>query len=209
MRALFEGRKGLRMKLTKQSLTLLILIAAITFIAGMLFRGSAQATSLIKGAATAGDNPTQVEIARAMSAGPPEVAKAARIVGTDAQGKMVILREGNNGFICMPGNPKVVGEPPMCVDAASMQWFADAKAHKPKPTNTVPGITYMLAGASQRSDSDPNDTTSTPIDVGPHWMIMWPFDPKTTGLPTTHRRTGAYIMWAGSPYAHLHIMGRP
>jgi hypothetical protein len=144
-----------------------------------------------------------------MSAGPPEVAKAARIVGTDAQGKMVILREGNNGFICMQGNPKVVGEPPMCVDAASMQWFADAKAHKPKPTNTVPGITYMLAGASQRSDSDPTDTTSMPIDVGPHWMIMWPFDPKTTGLPTTHRPTGAYIMWAGSPYAHLHIMGRP
>jgi hypothetical protein len=97
----------------------------------------------------------------------------------------------------------------MCVDAASLQWFADAKAHKPKPTNTVPGITYMLAGASQRSDSDPTDTTSMPIDVGPHWMIMWPFDPKTTGLPTTHKPTGAYIMWAGSPYAHLHIMGRP
>src|SRR4029077_10922137 len=94
MRALFEGRKGLRMKLTKQSLTLLTLIAAITFIAGMLFRCSAQTTSLIIGATTAGDNPTQVEIARAMSAGPPEVAKAARIVGMDAQSKMVILREG-------------------------------------------------------------------------------------------------------------------
>jgi hypothetical protein len=40
-------------------------------------------------------------------------------------------------------------------------------------------------------------------------MIMWPFDPKTTGLPTKHKPTGAYIMWAGSPYAHLHIMGRP
>jgi hypothetical protein len=29
-------------------------------------------------------------------------------------------------------------------------------------------------------------------------MIMWPFDPETTGLPTTHKPTGAYIMWAGS-----------
>jgi hypothetical protein len=97
----------------------------------------------------------------------------------------------------------------MCFDAASAQWFADAKAHKPKPTNMTPGITYMLAGATQRSDSDPNDTTSPPITVGPHWMIMWPFDPKTTGLPTTHRDRGAYIMWAGSPYAHLHVMGQP
>ena len=151
----------------------------------------------------------QEKIARAMSAGPDNVSESARIVDTDAQGRMVVLREGNNGFTCMPGNPKVVAEPPMCVDAASMQWFADAKAHKSKPTNTVPGITYMLAGASQRSDSDPNDTTSMPIDVGPHWMIMWPFDPKTTGLPTTHKPTGAYIMWAGSPYANVHIMGRP
>jgi hypothetical protein len=40
-------------------------------------------------------------------------------------------------------------------------------------------------------------------------MIMWPFDPKTTGLPTAHKRTGAYVTWAGSPYAHVHIMGRP
>jgi hypothetical protein len=148
-------------------------------------------------------------IARAMSAGPPEIAKSARIVDTDSNGKTVVLREGNNGFTCMPGNPKVIGDPPMCADAASMQWSADFKAHKPKPTNTVPGITYMLAGATQRSDSDPYDKTSPPITVPPHWMIMWPFDPKATGLPVTHRDAGAYIMWAGSPYAHLHVMGRP
>jgi hypothetical protein len=155
------------------------------------------------------DATTQEKIARATSAGPENISESARIIDTDAQGNKVILREGSNGFTCMPGNPNVVGEPPMCVDAASMQWFADAKAHKPKPTNTVPGITYMLAGATQRSDSDPNDTTSMPIDVGPHWMIMWPFDPKATGLPVIHKDTGAYIMWAGSPYAHVHIMGRP
>jgi hypothetical protein len=183
--------------------------AAMLLIAGMLLHGAAQTLPSDQSSAIGSGDSTQVKIERAMSAGPAEVAKAARIVDTDAHGKTVILREGSNGFTCMPGNLKVVGEPPMCVDAASMQWLADAKAHKPKPTNTVPGITYMLAGATQRSDSDPNDTTSMPIDVGPHWMIMWPFDPKTTGLPTTHKPTGAYIMWAGSPYAHLHIMGRP
>jgi hypothetical protein len=151
----------------------------------------------------------QARIDRAMSAGPSEIAKSARIVDTDSQGKMVVLREGTNGFTCMPGNPRVIGNPPMCADAASMQWLADFKAHKPKPTNTVPGITYMLAGATQRSDSDPYDTTSPPITVPPHWMIMWPFDAKTTGLPVTHRDSGAYIMWSESPYAHLHIMGKP
>jgi hypothetical protein len=187
------------------------LATAVTSMALLLIIGvnrTESQTSNNKMSSKAGDT-TQEKIAGAMSAGPDSVSKSARIVDTDEQGKMIVLRQGNNGFTCMPGNPTVVGEPPMCVDAASMQWFADAKGHKPKPTNTVPGITYMLAGASQRSDSDPNDTTSMPIDVGPHWMIMWPFDPKTTGLPTTHKATGAYIMWAGSPYAHLHIMGRP
>jgi len=90
--------------------------------------------------AQAGDT-TQEKIARAMSAGPDNVSTSAQIIDTAAQGKIVVLRAGNNGFACMPGNPRVVGEPPMCVDAASMQWFADAKAHKPKPTNTIPGIT--------------------------------------------------------------------
>jgi hypothetical protein len=190
------------------------LASTITALAQLLIIGvrlvsrAESKTSHNETSAQAGDT-TQEKIVRAMSAGPDSVSTSAQIIDTDAEGKMVVLREGNNGFTCMPGNPKVVGEPPMCVDAASMQWFADAKSHKPKPTNTVPGITYMLAGATQRSDSDPNDTTSMPIDVGPHWMIMWPFDPKTTGLPTTHKPTGAYIMWAGSPYAHVHIMGRP
>ena len=196
------------MNLTKLSLTFLTLTASVLLISGLLLRGAAQTTPSDHNA-SAGDDSTQVKIARAMSAGPTEVAKAARIVDSDAQGKMVVLREGNNGFTCMPGNLKVVGEPPMCVDAPSMQWFADARAHKPKPTNTVPGITYMPAGATQRSDSDPHALTSMPIEVGPHWMIMWPFDPKATGLPITHKPTGAYIMWAGSPYANVHIMGRP
>jgi hypothetical protein len=151
----------------------------------------------------------EVKIQRALSAAPDDIAKSATVVGTDAQGNEVVLRKGSNGFTCMPGNLKVVGQPPMCEDAASMQWGRDFKAHKPKPTNTVPGITYMLAGATQRSDSDPYDKTSPAITVPAHWMIMWPFDPKATGLPTHHSDTGAYIMWSGSPYAHLHIMGHP
>jgi hypothetical protein len=61
---------------------------------------------------------TQEKIARAISAGPDNVSKSARIVDKDAQGKTVILREHSNGFTWMPGNPNVVGDPPMCADAA-------------------------------------------------------------------------------------------
>jgi hypothetical protein len=117
------------------------------------------------------------------------------------------VRDGTNDFTCMPGHGDT--HPAMCADKPSMQWFKDFADHRSKRSTTVPGITYMLTGATQRSDSDPYDRTSPLIPIGPHWMIMWPFDPKATGLPTTHRNTGAYVMWAGTPYAHVHVMGAP
>jgi hypothetical protein len=162
-----------------------------------------------KPAKSSASESAQTRIERALSAAPPEVAEGATVAEMDSRGNLKILRAGTNGFTCMPGDPGGVGKPAMCQDAASMQWDDDFHHHRPRPTNTAPGITYMLAGATQRSDSDPYDTTSKPIAIGPHWMIMWPFDPKATGLPDEHKPTGAYIMWAGTPYAHLHIMGPP
>src|SRR5260370_7275763 len=132
------------MKLTKLSLTFVKLTAAIQLIAGILIYGVAQNTPSDQRSQTSSHDPMQVEIARAMSAGPAEVAKAARIVGTDAQGQMVVLREGNNGFTCMPGNPKVVGEPPMCAAPPSIQWFAHTKPHNPHPPTPTPHITSIL-----------------------------------------------------------------
>jgi hypothetical protein len=187
------------MNLLTRNLGLVPLLAAVFFINGTNPRGAARAQTSGHSSTTEAGETTQARIARAMSAGPAGVAKSARIVDTASNGKTVVLREGNNGFTCMPGNPKVIGDPAMCADAASMQWSADFKAHKAKPTNTVPGITYMLAGATQRSDSDPYGKTSPPITVPAHWMIMWPFDPKATGLPVTHRDSGAYIICMGRP----------
>jgi hypothetical protein len=155
------------------------------------------------------DQQVQDEIVQALSAGPDSVTKNAAVAEPDGHGGLKILRKGTNDFTCMPGDPNGIGMPPMCADTVAMQWNKDFNEHKPKPTTTVPGVEYMLAGATQRSDSDPFDTTSPPIKIGPHWMILWPFDPKTSGLATTHRPTGTYIMWAGSPWAHVHVMGRP
>jgi hypothetical protein len=157
----------------------------------------------------AAGEPADVQMGRAIAAGPPHVTGAARIVGADTQGRRVVLREGSNGFTCQPGNPKVLGRPASCSNEAARQWSADLAARKAKPTNAEPGIIYMLAGATQRSMSDPSDKTGTPIRIGPHWVILWPFDPKTTGLSAERKDTGAYIMLAGTPYAHLYIMGQP
>lgn len=156
-----------------------------------------------------GDPSIQTKIASALSAGPEQITKDATIAEVDAAGTKHVLRTGTNGWVCIPGDPNSVANPPVCEDKPSQDWDYAFRHHLPKPTNAVPGITYMLAGAEQRSDSDPSDKTSPPVKIGPHWMIMWPFDPKTTGLPTHHKPTGAYIMWAGTPYAHVHVMGTP
>src|SRR5215471_15577956 len=106
------------MNLQQAKPTLLVLIGiALLGAAGLLKLPSVAASSRL--AST--DDATQTKIARAMSAGPDDIARSARIIDTDSNGNTVILREGNNGFTCMPGNPEVIGEPPMCVDAASLQ----------------------------------------------------------------------------------------
>lgn len=40
-------------------------------------------------------------------------------------------------------------------------------------------------------------------------MIIWPFDAKVYGLPTDVRDAGAWMMFADTPYAYLHICGNP
>jgi len=111
---------------------------ALLLIIGIRLVSRAESKTSNDGTSAKTGKTTQEKIDRAMSAGPDNISNAARIVDKDAQDNQVLLREGSNDFTCMPGNPNVVGDPPMCADAASMQWFADAKAHKPKPTNTVP-----------------------------------------------------------------------
>jgi hypothetical protein len=162
----------------------------------------------------AAGEPAEIQIARAIAAGPRYVTDGARIAGTDAQGRKIVLREGGNGFTCQPGNPNILGRPASCANEAARQWRADMAAHKERPTNAEPGIVYMLADATERGMSDLSNETSPPnirstMATGPHWVILWPFDPKTTGLPAAPKDSGAYIMLAGTPYAHLHIMGPP
>jgi len=82
-------------------------------------------------------------------------------------------------------------------------------AGKPKPTNTAPGLIYMLNGATQHSFTDPFDRTSPAIPIGPRWMLIWPFDAKAAGIGTIMRDGGTMVMFAGTPYAHLHICGSP
>ena len=95
------------------------------------------------------------------------------------------------------------------MDAFALQWFLDLVARKPKPTNAQPGIIYQLVPATDWSATDPWATSGTVQHWAPCWIITWPFDPRTTGLSAQPKSTGTWIMWAGTPYAHLMIHQAP
>ena len=148
-------------------------------------------------------------ITRARLSGPEQVTKDATVAEMATDGTMTVLVKGTNEWVCTPGNENKIGDPPMCMNPMGMRWMMDAMQGKPKPTNTAPGMIYMLCGATQRSNTDPADKTSPAIPIGPHWMITWPFDAAANGLPTTVRDKGAWVMFAGTPYSYLHVCGSP
>jgi hypothetical protein len=155
------------------------------------------------------DEIVREKIRRARLSGPSIVTADATVAEMDAQGHLQVLSKGTNEWVCCPGNENVIGDVPMALDPMGMQWFMDLLARKPKPTNAAPGLIYMLCGAYQHSYTDPFDRTSPPIPIGPHWMLLWPFDAKAAGLGTVMRDAGTMVMFAGTPYAHLHICGSP
>lgn len=151
----------------------------------------------------------QEKIRRAMLAGPSCVTSEATVAELGTDGSMTVLRPGTNEWICVPGDQNIVGAADMCADPMGMVWMKDLMARKPAPTNSSPGLIYMLNGATQHSFTDPFDQTSPAIPIGPHWMLIWPFNAKAAGIGTVMRDGGTMVMFAGTPYAHLHICGSP
>src|SRR3984957_13209821 len=158
--------------------------------------------------ATMDDPIVEARGARALLSGPATIRDGATAADMDEHRNMTVLRPGTNERVCMPGVE--MGQADMCADTMGMQWFTDLVVmRKPKPTNTAPGLIYMLNGAVQHSYTDPFDRTSPLIPIGPHWMLIWPFHAGATGLSTGMRGAGTMIMFAGTLYAHLHIWGDP
>lgn len=157
---------------------------------------------------------TQEEwIKLAESAAPSSIAKDATVMIPGEGGKLVEARKGTNGFTCLPDIGDTPALDPICLDEAANQWATSLMNNEPKPSNTVPGISYMAKGG-QHWEKDgkilmKEESGAKLVNEPAHWMIMWPFDEKLTGLPTRPNPSGTYIMFAGTPYAHLMIYQDP
>ena len=58
----------------------------------------------------------------ATAAAPEALSRNATVVQAQADGSMKTLREGSNGWTCMPDNPATPGPDPMCLDANGLRW---------------------------------------------------------------------------------------
>jgi hypothetical protein len=148
-------------------------------------------------------------IRSAMSAAPAAVARDATIISVDDKGAIRTVRKGTNGFTCMPDSPATPGPDPMCMDANALKWAQAWMTHQPPPANTV-GLMYMLEGGTDASNVDPYATKPTKtnawVKTGPHLMIVGApsllMNYPSGASPNT---ASPYVMWPGTPYAHLMV----
>jgi hypothetical protein len=95
------------------------------------------------------------------------------------------------------------------MDANAMQWAEAWIGHKPPPPDTV-GVMYMLAGGTDFSNTNPYATAPSEADswikTGPHLMVVGS-EAVLKGYPSGVKPDTAapYVMWAGTPYAHLMV----
>jgi hypothetical protein len=145
------------------------------------------------------------EAAAAESAAPASLSKHATILNRDGQ----VVRIGSNGWMCLPDDPNTAGTDSICMNE-SWRNFMEALKNKKKPTYTQVGIAYMLQGDRPVSNTDPYATEPKPGDdwvdqLGAHIMVLVPDADTLKSVPTNPRNGGPWIMWAGTPYAHLMI----
>ncbi len=96
----------------------------------------------------------------------------------------------------------------MCLDKEFAGWAAAWMTHK-RPQMKHTGIAYMLRGDAGASNTDPFATGSTSdnqwIVSGPHVMVATPSPSQIEGIPTDPKNGGPWVMWKGTPYAHIMV----
>jgi len=143
-----------------------------------------------------------VVIRKATSAAPPDIGRNAAVVSMD-DGKMKELRAGTNGWVCMLD---LVGDS-MCLDKEWQAWGEAWMNKKEPPKPKTVGVAYMLNGGKGASNTDPYATKRTAdnqwVVSGPHIMLLPTDASQLDAYPTDWTKGGPWVMWKGTPYAHI------
>jgi len=157
------------------------------------------------GTFTSSEHPDAWKITNALSAGPPWIADDATVVeltmtttaGTPKVTERVI-RQGTNGWTCMPDTPGRPQHDPICADETTKKWLTAVMEGR-KPNIDRVGLSYMLLGeARQGQNVPPAKDPATVRDwyyVGPHVMVVLPDDDMDAfrGSNEDLSKDGAYV----------------
>jgi hypothetical protein len=171
--------------------------------------------------AGAADVPSaQIQISGAVLAAPVELREGAAVLGYDAQGGRVQIRDGKNELICLATDPTKTAFNVACYHKDLEPFMArgrellaqkvtgakrneirfkeveDGKLPMPKEPRTL----YVLTGASFDSASGKVQ------DPYLRWVIYVPFaTPQSTGLSTKASESAPWLMSPGTAGAHIMI----
>ena len=163
------------------------------------------------------------QIAAAVTALPQEMRAGAAVLGYEAIGKpLVALREGKNDMICLAPDPTATAFHAACYHKAMEPFmargralrsqgvtggqvdtvrFAEVKSGKLKMP-TQPSMLYQIFGGTF-------DSVTTKVTGGQSLFVTYiPFaTPETTGISARPSEREPWIMFPGTPKAHIMYAG--
>lgn len=176
---------------------------------------------LIAGICAAAEVPTpEVQIAAAVLAAPADLRDGAAVLGYNAQGEVVKLREGKNELVCLASDPSKTAFSVACYhkdlepymargrelvaqkvtgqNRNDIRWkeVAEGKLTMPREPRTL----YVLTGTGYDASS------GKVMDPYLRWVIYVPYaTPESTGLSTKPSDNAPWLMSPGTAGAHIMI----
>lgn len=205
---IYEANSFLEERMGRLTAILSVFAFVIAFSAGSIAAQGENAKSAAEGMSD------EELIRTARSAAPPHISDNAAVMAIGKDGRLRTLKEGTNGFTCLPDLSGQETPDPVCADRAGTQWIISFINKEDRPANTEPGIAYMGQGGwhfekDGRAVMDPATPEAERMKEPPHWMVLWPIAPGVSALPDKPGRFGSYVMYPGTPYAHLMVHQDP
>lgn len=167
--------------------------------------------------------PKNIQIKTAVLAAPEMYRDAATVLGYNADGKLITLREGSNRMVCLADDPNKAGISVACYAvelepfmARGRQLAAEGKSNEEKREirkNEIddgtllmpaePAMVYILAGEEKDYSAETGELLESKI----RYVIYKPYmTGESTGLPTKPQAPGMpWLMDAGTHRSHIMI----
>lgn len=199
------------------------LVALVALLLPVL--AQAQATAAAPATAPTVIPPAAEQIAAAVLPLSAELRDGATVMGYKTKDKLEVLREGKNGMIClalyvtrpdfhvacyhkglepfMARGRELRAQGVTALEKVDSARFAEIKSGQLKMP--AQGALFSMTGKKEQYDAKTNKVTG----IAPLGVVYVPFaTPESIGITATPAMSGPFLMFPGTPKAHIMIMGK-